>query len=38
MLSKKISIKATKIKVVKNWPKLNLVRNIQVFLSFANFY
>ena len=26
------------IKVVKNWPKLTLVRDIQVFIGFANFY
>ena len=26
------------IKVVKNWPKLTLVRDIQIFIGFANFY
>ena len=31
-------MKAKKIEVVKNWPKPKLVYNIQVFLSFANFY
>ena len=37
-MSKKISIKAKKIEIVKNWPELKLVQDIQVFLSFANFY
>ena len=31
-------MKSEKIKVVKNWPKFKLVRNIQAFLDFANFY
>ena len=31
-------MKAKKIKVVKNWPELKLVCNIQVFLGFTNFY
>ena len=31
-------MKAKKIKVVKDWPELKSVCNIQVFLSFANFY
>ena len=35
---KKISIKAKKIEVVKDWPKPKSVCNIQDFLSFANFY
>ena len=38
VLSKRISIKVKKIEVVKDWPELKSVRNIQVFLSFANFY
>ena len=27
-----------KINVVKNWPELKFVRDIQIFLSFASFY
>ena len=38
VLSRKISIEVKRIKVVKNWPKPKSVRNIQIFLSFANFY
>ena len=36
--SKGINIEAEKIEVVKDWPELKSVRDIQVFLSFANFY
>ena len=36
--SKGISMEAKRIEVVKNWPKPKSVRNIQVFLGFANFY
>ena len=35
---KRISIEAKRIEVVKNWPEPKSVRNIQVFLDFANFY
>ena len=35
---KEISMEAKRIKVVKNWPKPKSVRDIQVFLGFANFY
>ena len=38
VLSKGISIEAERIKVVKDWPEPKSVRNIQVFLGFANFY
>ena len=38
MSSKGISIEVKKIEVVKKWPELKSVRNIQVFLGFANFY
>ena len=38
VLSKKISMEAKKIKVIKDWPKSKSVCNIQVFLGFANFY
>ena len=31
-------IEDEKIKVVKNWPKLKSVQDIQVFIDFANFY
>ena len=36
--SKRISMEAERIKVVKNWPEPKSVRDIQVFLGFANFY
>ena len=38
VLSKKISIEAKKIELIKDWPELKSVCNIQVFLGFANFY
>ena len=38
VLSKDISMKAKKIKVVKKWLKLKSIQDIQVFLGFANFY
>ena len=38
VLSKGISIEAKRIEVVKDWPEPKSVRNIQVFLGFANFY
>ena len=38
VLSKDISIEAKRIKVVKEWPEPKSVRDIQVFLGFANFY
>ena len=38
VLSKGISIEAEKIEIVKDWPEPKSVRNIQVFLGFANFY
>ena len=31
-------MKIEQIKVVKKWPKPKSVRDIQVFLGFANFY
>ena len=36
--SKGISIEVKRIEVVKEWPEPKLVRDIQVFLGFANFY
>ena len=36
--SKGISMEAKRIEVVKEWPELKSVRDIQVFLGFANFY
>ena len=36
--SKGISMEAERIEVVKDWPEPKSVRNIQVFLGFANFY
>ena len=38
VLSKGISMEAERIEVIKDWPELKLVRDIQVFLGFANFY
>ena len=38
MSSKGIGIEAKKIEVVKEWPEPKSVRDIQVFLGFANFY
>ena len=38
VLSKRISMEAEKIEVVKNWPEPKSVRDIQVFLGFTNFY
>ena len=35
---KGISIKVEQIKVVKKWPESKSIRDIQVFLGFANFY
>ena len=36
--SKDISMEAERIEVVKKWPEPKSVRDIQVFLGFANFY
>ena len=36
--SKGICMEDEKIKAIKQWPKLQLVRDISVFLGFANFY
>ena len=38
VLSKSINMEAKRIEVVKKWPELKSVRDIQVFLGFANFY
>ena len=38
VLSKRISMEAEKIEVKKDWPEPKSVRDIQVFLGFANFY
>ena len=38
MLSKDISMEVERIEVVKDWLEAKSVRNIQVFLGFANFY
>ena len=27
-----------KVKIIQNWPELEEIKNIQFFLSFANFY
>ena len=37
-MSKEINMEAEKIEVVKEWPEPKSVRDIQVFLGFANFY
>ena len=36
--SQGIRIEDERIKVVRNWPKLKSVQDIQVFINFANFY
>lgn len=33
-----MQIKDKKIKAIRNWPKLKSMKNIKVFLRFANFY
>ena len=33
-----VQMKDERIEAVRNWPKLKSVREIQVFLGFANFY
>ena len=38
MLAQAIRMKDKWIKAVKNWPEPTSVRDIQVFISFANFY
>lgn len=38
ILAQGIKMDKEKIVVVKTWPELQLVRDIQVFLDFANFY
>ncbi len=38
ILAQGIKIKEEKIEVVRNWPESQSVRDIQVFLGFANFY
>ena len=38
VLSQGIRIKDERIEVVKNWPEPKSVRDIQVFIGFANFY
>ena len=38
MSSKGISMEAKRIEVVRKWPEPKSVRDIQVFLGFANFY
>ena len=38
VLSKGISMEAERIEVMKDWPEPKSVRDIQVFLGFANFY
>ena len=38
VLAQKVRIEDEQIKVVKNWPELTSVRDIQIFIGFANFY
>ena len=38
LLVKTVQIEDEKIEAVKNWPELKFVHNIQVLLSFTNFY
>lgn len=38
VLAKRIKKKGERIEAVKNWPELKMVKHIQVFLCFADFY
>ena len=38
VLAQKVKIEDKQIKVVKNWSKPTLIKDIQVFIGFANFY
>ena len=38
VLVQKVQIEDERIEVVTNWPEPKLVKNIQLFLGFANFY
>ena len=38
MLDQEVKIEDEQIEVVKNWRKSKSMRDIQVFLNFANFY
>ena len=37
-MAQRVRIKDEQIKVVKNWPELTSIKDIQVFIGFANFY
>lgn len=38
ILAQEMGIEVEKIKAIKSWPKLKSVRDILIFLGFANFY
>ena len=38
MLAQAVKIEDKQIEAVKNWPEPTLIRDIQVFIGFANFY
>ena len=38
MSAQRVQIEDEIIKAVRNWPELKLVRDIHIFLNFANFY
>ena len=38
VFSKEIQIEEKKIEIIKNWPKRKLIKDIQVFIGFINFY
>ena len=38
ILAQEIQIKDEKIKTMRNWPEPKSMKDIQIFLSFANFY
>lgn len=38
ILAQKIKIKDKKIKVIKNWHELKLIKDKEIFLYFDNFY
>ena len=38
LFSSSLSMSSNKIKMIQNWPELRKIKDMQVFLGFANFY
>lgn len=36
--AQKVKIEGKKIEIIKNWPELMSIHDIQMFIGFANFY